>query len=238
MTQQTATVKDAWNRLSAAQKPGVGVPFYMRVVNRRLGRAIAATAYPRGTTPNQLTAVSALLAVAAMALLIALPPGPLMAVVVVLLLQSAFAFDAADGQLARLLGDGTPAGEWLDHTVDAARTLVLPLVVAVALAVHADVTEAWLLVPLGVAVVTALRFFALILAEQLQPDRAARGSASHRSAVVQLPADLGVTNLVFVLWPWPTVFLVAFGLLGLAQTALLAATLVRRFRALAVVAPA
>jgi phosphatidylglycerophosphate synthase len=226
-------VRTSWDRLAAAQKDGAGVPWYMRVVNRRLGRGIAAVGHRVGATPDQVTAVSALLVVAALATLLLSPPGWVMAVGVVLLLQAAFAFDAADGQLARLRGSGSRAGEWLDHTVDAGRILALHLVVVVALVLHTDVPAGWALVPMVFAFVASLRFFAQILAEQLQPDRRARaGTAGRFSSLVQLPADTGVQNLVFLLWPVPPLFLAAYGALTVTNLALLAMTLRRRLAAL------
>lgn len=229
----TLDVRTSWDRLAAAQKDGSGVPFYMRVVNRRLGRAVAAVAHRVGATPDQVTAVSAGLAVVALGVLVVVPPGVVPAVVVVVLLQAAFAFDAADGQLARLRGGGSRAGEWLDHTVDAARTLALHLVVAVALLRHTGLDPAWALLPLGFAFVASVRFFAQVLAEQLAPTRTARAAASGRwSSVVQLPADVGIQNLVFLLWPVTPLFLVGYGLLAAANLVLLVMTLARRLRAL------
>ncbi len=226
-------VRTSWDRLAAAQKDGAGVPFYMRLVNRRLGRGVAALAHRVGATPDQVTAVSAGLVVAALVVLVAAPPTPLPAVLVVVLLQAAFAFDAADGQLARLRGGGSRAGEWLDHTVDAARTLAVHLVVAVALLRHTDLDPAWALLPLGYAFVVSVRFFAQILAEQLVPDRGARAAAAGRwSSVVQLPADVGVQNLVFRLWPATPLFLLGYGLLAVANLLLMVMTLQRRLRAL------
>jgi phosphatidylglycerophosphate synthase len=60
-----------------------------------------------------------------------------------------YAFDAADGQLARLRGGGSLAGEWLDHMIDAAK--VSSLHVAVAISVYRWFAWAigWVLVPLG-----------------------------------------------------------------------------------------
>ncbi|MCR4514087.1 CDP-alcohol phosphatidyltransferase family protein [Aeromicrobium sp. 50.2.37] len=226
-------VRTSWDRLAAAQKDGTGVPLYMRAVNRRLGRGIAAVAHRFGATPDQMTAVSALLVVAALAVLVLPAPSVLTGVAVTLLLQGAFAFDAADGQLARLRGSGSVAGEWLDHTVDAARTLALHLAVAVALLRHTDLDVAWALLPLGFAFVASVRFFAQILAEQLAPRRSDRAASAGRySSIVQLPADVGVQNLVFLLWPLPGAFLVGYGLLAAANLLLLVMTLRRRLRAL------
>ena len=229
----TSDVRASYARLAAAQKSGAGVPFYMRVVNRRLGRAIAAVGARLGLSPDAMTALSALLAVVGLALLVALPPSPVQAVLVVLVLQTAFAFDSADGQLARLTGGGSRAGEWLDHVVDAGRTLLVHLAVAVAMFRHLDVADGWLLLPLAFAVVASVRFFAQILAEQLTRSAGAAPDTGGRlTALVQTPADVGVVNLVFLLWPWAPAFLAGYGLLALANTVLLLATLRRRHRAL------
>ena len=54
-------------------------------------------------------------------------------VVVSLLLILGYALDSADGQLARLLGGGTPEGEWLDHVIDSAKLATIHLAVLVSL---------------------------------------------------------------------------------------------------------
>lgn len=222
-------VRESYARLARAQKSGDGVPHYMRFVNRRLGRMIAAVAKRLGATPDQMTALSALLFVAAMSALVGLSPSILLALVVVVLLQLAFAFDSADGQLARLTGTSSPAGEWLDHVVDAARILLLHLGVAVSLHRHADLDPAWLLLPLGFACVASLRFFALILAEQLTTSPTVSSSSR---AWIQTPADPGVVNAVFLLWPWTALFLVGYAVLATGNLVLLMATLRRRHRGL------
>jgi phosphatidylglycerophosphate synthase len=224
-------VRASYARLATAQKPMAGVPFYMRAVNRRLGRLIAAVAARLGRTPNQMTAVSALLFLAGMAVLMGFGPSVPVALSVTVLLQLGFAFDAADGQLARLTGTGSPAGEWLDHVVDATRILVLHLGVAVCLHLHTDVDAAWLLVPLGFAVVASVRFFAQLLADQLSPEGTPSGSGPD-SGWIQTPADAGVVNAVFLLWPWTSSFLAAYTVLGAGNLLLLLATVRRRHRSL------
>jgi len=224
-------VRASYDQLATAQKPGGGVPFYMRAVNRRLGRAIAAVAARLGATPDQMTAMSGLLFALGMAVLVAFAPSVPVAVAVTVLLQLAFAFDSADGQLARLTGRGSVAGEWLDHVVDAARLLALHIGVAVCLALHTDVDAAWLLLPLGFAGVASVRFFAQILAEQLDRSTAAPSPAPGRGWL-QTPADAGVINLVFLLWPWTPVFLAVYAALAAANLVLLMATLQRKHRAL------
>jgi phosphatidylglycerophosphate synthase len=224
-------VRASYARLATAQKPAAGVPFYMRAVNRRLGRLIAAVAARLGRTPNQMTAVSGLCFLAGMAVLVAFDPSVRVALCVTVLLQLGFAFDAADGQLARLTGGGSSAGEWLDHVVDAARILVLHLGVAVCLHLHTDVAAAWLLLPLVFAVVASVRFFAHLLADQLST---AAGPATRRiGGWIQTPADAGVVNAVFLLWPWTSAFLAGYAVLAAGNALLLLATLHRRHRSLA-----
>ena len=224
-------VRASYARLATAQKPAVGVPFYMRAVNRRLGRLIAAVAARLGRTPNQMTAISGLLFLAGMAVLVGFDPSVPVALSVTVLLQLGFAFDAADGQLARLTGTGSAAGEWLDHVVDAARILVLHLGVAVCLHLHTDVDLAWLLVPLGFAVVASVRFFAQLLADQLSTT-AAPVATGRMGGWIQTPADAGVVNAVFLLWPWTSGFLVGYAVLAVGNALLLLATLRRRHRSL------
>jgi phosphatidylglycerophosphate synthase len=225
-------VRESYRRLASAQKPAGGVPFYMRAVNRRLGRLIAASAAQSGITPNQVTALSGLTFLAGVALLVGRPPSIWIAVGIVVALEGAFALDSADGQLARLTGRGSVVGEWLDHVVDAARLLLLHLAVAIALILHADVDGLWLLVPMAFGIAASVRFFALTLAEKLVGP-GGQPTTRTRSAWVQSAADAGIINLVFLLWPWTSAFLVVYAILAAANVGLLLATLVRKYRALA-----
>ncbi|WP_208430973.1 CDP-alcohol phosphatidyltransferase family protein [Aeromicrobium yanjiei] len=228
-------VRAAYAALSRAQKSGAGVPWYMRVVNRRLGRLIAAGAAQTRATPDHMTAASFLAFLAGAGLLVGVEPGPAMAVASMLLLQLGFALDSADGQLARLRGTGSPAGEWLDHVVDSARHLLFHLAVLIGLHRFTDVSDAVLLVPLVFALVSTVRFFAQILAEQLaRRDPVAGPESVPRFGVwIQAPADTGLLNLVVVLWAWTTPFLWAYGVFAALNALLLAATCVRRRRELA-----
>lgn len=232
----TTDVRSAWDELSTSQKSGAGVPWYMRVVNRRLGRVLAALGARIGLVPDAMTALSALAFVAGAGLLVAASPSVPSAVLVVLLLQLGFALDSADGQLARLTGRGSVAGEWLDHVVDAGRILLFHLAVGAAIVRHTDLSIAWLVLPAVFGWVASVRFFAQILAEQLQPEvpagPAALAPVSPRSSWIQLPADTGVVNAVLLLWPWTTAFVLGYGALAAATVLLTAATFVRKLHAL------
>lgn len=227
-------VAEAWRELTQAQKPGAGVPWYMRVVNRKLGRGIAALASPTPLTPNAITGLSFAAFLGGAGLLAAVEPSIWSAIAATLLLQLGFALDAADGQLSRLRGTGSKAGEWLDHVVDAARHQAFHLAVAIGLFRFTDV-DAWvLLIPLFFSIAASVRFFAQILAEQLARRDASTAAANvpKFGTWIQAPADTGLNNLVVLLWPWTTPFLIAYAVFGVLNTLLLGATLVRRYREL------
>ncbi len=232
MTRPSPT--QAWSQLAHAQKSGTGVPWYMRVVNRRLGRGFAALASPTRVTPNHLTAASFLAFLAGASLLATVTPGVAMAVASMLLLQLGFALDAADGQLSRLRGTGSAAGEWLDHVVDSARHLLFHVAVLVGFVRFTDLPDAAMALPLGFAVVSSVRFFAQILAEQLarRDPMAEPDSVPRFGTWIQAPADTGLNNLVVVLWPWTTAFVSVYAVLAILNTLLLAATVIRRHREL------
>ncbi|AXT85955.1 CDP-alcohol phosphatidyltransferase [Aeromicrobium sp. A1-2] len=234
MTGSGTGARAAYQELARAQKSGAGVPWYMRAVNRRLGRGLAAVAAQGRLTPNHMTAASFAAFLGGATVLVTARPGITMAIGAMLLLQLGFALDSADGQLARLRGGGSPAGEWLDHVVDSARHLLFHLAILVGLHRFTDVSDAVLLIPLAFALVATVRFFAQILAEQLagRDPVAGRGAVPRFHAWIQTPADTGLVNLVVLLWPWSTAFLCAYGLLGVLNALLLAATLVRRHREL------
>lgn len=225
-------------RLAAAQKGATGAPAYSRFVNRPLGRVFAALAYHAGLTPNAVTAVSAASTTTGIALLALAPPSVPMGLAVAACLVLGYALDAADGQLARLRGGGSPAGEWLDHMVDAAKLLGLHLAVLVAL-YRSGVVEAGplLLVPIGYCIADGVLFFAMLLNEALRaqhgaPTRARPSAAAPtlRRSLLSLPTDYGVLALSFLLWGVPALFLSAYAVLFLATAAHLALGSVTWFR--------
>jgi phosphatidylglycerophosphate synthase len=227
-------------RLAAAQKPAArSAPAYSRFVNRRLGRYLTAWAYRAGLTPNAVTAISAAWTFAALVLLVVFPPSWPLGIAVAVMLLVGYAFDSADGQLSRLTGRSSPAGEWLDHMVDATKVVTMPLALGLGLYLHGSVPVGWLVVPLISAVASSVLFFGMILTEQLrrQHGRAslaadAPGRPSWLRAVLVLPMDYGVLCLSFVLLGWLPGFLVLYTLIVLATTLFLFAASVSWFREL------
>ncbi|MGY2064505.1 CDP-alcohol phosphatidyltransferase family protein [Blastococcus sp. SYSU DS0619] len=217
-------------RLSTAQKGAVGAPAYSRFVNRPFGRLLAALAHRVGLTPNSVTAISAVFTFAGIALLALAAPSWPVGLAVSACLVVGYALDSADGQVARLRGGGSPAGEWLDHMVDAVKIASLHLALLVGL--HRSGTfdgDAVLLLPLGFSVVSVVLFFATLLNEALRAQHGATTRATRtddrpsvlRSLLV-VPTDYGLLCLVFLLLGAPSVFLAAYGVLFLATAGYLA----------------
>lgn len=229
----------AAERLGGAQKSGPGVPAYTRWVNRRLGRFPAAAAYGLGLAPNHVTVLSAVVSACGIALVALAPLSFWAGVVVAILLAGGYALDSADGQLARVSGKGSPAGEWLDHVVDAFRMPALHLAVAVGLYRHLGET-AWLLLPLGYALLTVGHFFSQILAEQLRGRTGIRSTESPpvMRSFLLLPTDTGTLCWLFVLWGMPAVFIAGYLVLFVVNILYSAASMRRKYRALAVPAGA
>ncbi len=224
--------------LRGAQKTSKGAPAYSRYVNRPLGRFAAAGAHILKLTPNQVTAVSAVCTFAGLLLIAFSPPTPASSLTAVLLLVIGYALDAADGQLARLGAGGSPAGEWLDHVVDAIKASLLHIAVLVCWWEHYDVPAAWYLIPLMYTAVASVFFFAMILTDQLR--RQNRGTSAmflqgegHSSLLYSLavaPTDYGVMILAFGLIWWPAAFLWVYSALLLANVVFLGLALPKWFR--------
>jgi phosphatidylglycerophosphate synthase len=223
------------DRLNAAQKSGAGVPAYTRWVNRRLARGIAAGAAAWGLTPNAVTFLSAALSGIGLATLIAVGPTWWAALIAGVLLAAGYVFDSADGQVARLTGTSSPAGEWLDHVVDAIRTPAVHLTVSVVVLLHRP-DLLWLaVVALIFAILSVGQFMSQILAEQLvRNDGGERAEANGvRKSLFLLPTDNGVLCWSFVLWGVPPLFAVVYTALFIVNAVHTAASMRRKYRKLA-----
>lgn len=234
------TYGEALRRLRDAQKGAKGVSLYSRYVNRPAGRVLAAAAYRAKLTPNQVTLVSAAFSAAGIAALATRAPSWGLAGTVYAALAVGFAFDSADGQLARLLGAGAPAGEWLDHVVDCAKITALHAAVLIAFYRYVELPDdAWLLLPLGFQLTAVLIFFAGLLTDKLKKNPqpppqppATPPPPSRIRAVALLPVDYGVFCTVFLLLGSTTAFRWAYLALFAVHAAFLAAFLTKWFREL------
>jgi phosphatidylglycerophosphate synthase len=225
--------------LSSAQKGAArGAPAYSRFVNRKLGRVLAAAAIRFGLSPNAVTGISACFTFAGIVLLALNPPSVWLGVTVAALLVVGYAFDSADGQVARHTGRGGPAGEWLDHVVDSVKVVTLPLALLVQWYRFDVVSEGWLTVPLAACVIASVSFLAMILTEQLRRARGVKSTAATggRSAwirpLVAVPTDYGVLCLSFLLLGVSTAFVWIYAAITAYSALYLALSLGKWFREL------
>ncbi|WP_042801824.1 CDP-alcohol phosphatidyltransferase family protein [Streptomyces sp. C] len=237
----------ALRELRGAQKSAKGVSLYSRFVNRPVGRYLAAGSYALGLTPNQVTLISAAFSFSAVAAVALAAPSWGLGAAVWAALAVGFAFDSADGQLARLRGGGSAAGEWLDHVVDAAKLTALHACVLIAFHRFPEAygiggggaaSDGWLLVPLGFQFAAVVTFFGGLLTEKLKPKAAPGSPAAAPStlrAVALLPVDYGVFCLVFLLLGGGALFRWAYAGLGAVAALFLLAFLTKWFRELSAV---
>lgn len=237
-TRRSAGFGEIVQRLAGAQKHTPGAPAYSRFVNRPLGRRFAAAGYLLGMTPNMITGVSALFSFAGIAVLALVGPSLWSGIAVAVLLVLGYALDAADGQLARLRGGGSHAGEWLDHMVDAAKISSLHLAVLVAAFRFFDLNSAgWLLIPIGFVLVANVMFFGMILNDLLRARLTAktgetltRPKPSTLRSLLVIPTDYGLMCLIFVLLGAPVVFFGVYAVLFACNAAFMALAAVKWFR--------
>lgn len=237
---QGTSFSDSLHRLKSVQKTSKGAPFYSLVVNRPLGRVFAALAHQLGLTPNHVTVISAFFTFGGIVALATMPPGPLAALVVTLALVVGYALDASDGQLARLRGGGSLAGEWLDHSIDSVKIATLHLAVLVMAFRGLDLPRAWLFVPLAFTTAYVVHFFGMLLTDLLTRVRLAQtgstavaGTSSRASSILKLPTDYGFLCLSFVLLAVPQAFVVVYTFFALSMVGYTALVLPRWYRRLA-----
>jgi phosphatidylglycerophosphate synthase len=157
-------------------------------------------------------------------------------VLVAALLAAGYAFDSADGQLARMRSVGGPAGEWLDHVVDAVRMPAIHLAVLLALLEPSgDVADAVRIAAPLFCVVTFGQFMSQILAEQLsrqQGQNVIDETASDRRSWMLLLTDTGALLWSFVLWGWSNAFVVVYVVLLVVTAGYTLVSMRRKFRRL------
>ena len=227
----------ARSRLAGAQKSTASVPAYLRFVNRRAGGLLAALAYALRLSPTQVTLLSSAVSFGGIAVLAlhsaTVPAG----IAVSLLLLAGYALDSADGQLARVRGGGSRAGEWLDHVADVAKISSLHSAVAIAVLRFFHLGSLlYLLVPVVFGIANVTQFFGMMLRDKLtvaDPSRPGPpGSSSLLVAMLLLPLDHGSLALAFLVLGVHTLFLWVYGLLALATVLFAARSLTKAYRGL------
>lgn len=225
--------------LGAAQKPPYGTGAYSRHVNRPVARRVAAAGHQVGLTPNAATVASAALSAAGLALVALVSPSWPLGVAVAALLALGYVLDSVDGQLARLRGRGTVAGEWLDHTVDCVKTCSLHLVVLVSLYRFGPwPSDAVLVLPVVFLVVDVVSFFWFqqmpLLRAKAGAPRSAGGPRTEGPwrRWLLLPTDYGSFCWMFVLLGEPAAFLTGYAVMLAANAVFVAAAGARWWREL------
>lgn len=214
-------VAESIRALSAAQKSNAGAPLYSRVINRPVGRVLAAIAHRVGMTPDQVTVLSACCTYLGIVLIAVWAPSPAATVLTSLLLMLGYALDSADGQLARLRNGGSRAGEWLDHVADVIKLSTIHAAIAISLfrfSLDQLTGPVVLLVPLAFGAVQNVHFFSYILTYQLRyhggtPLAKNEGRPSFVKAVLSAPTDYGLMCFALMLRFTPTVFMCVYGLM-------------------------
>jgi phosphatidylglycerophosphate synthase len=227
----------ARSRLGGAQKSIASTPAYLRFVNRRAGGLLAAAGYALRLTPTQVTLLSSAASFSGIAVLIlhhsSVPSG----ILVSLLLLLGYALDSADGQLARVSGAGSKAGEWLDHVADIAKISSLHSAVAIAVLRYFELDSLlYLAVPVIFLVANVTQFFGMMLRDKLAvtdpSEKGPGGSSSLLVAFVLQPLDHGSLALAFVVLGVHTLFLWCYGFLALCTALFSARSLTKAYRRL------
>lgn len=235
-------VRAAISDLRSAQKSSKGAPAYSRFVNRPLGRIFAAVAYTLGLSPNTVTAISGTVTFSGIAILAMVEPTWWSSLLIALALVLGYALDSADGQVARLSGRSSPAGEWLDHMVDALKLASLHMAVLVCWYRWFDLPTVWLLVPIVFEIVSTTSFFRMLLSDFLVRIADAKRPAEHDSgtstartspawySIAVVPSDYGLWCVMFLtLWIHP-VFVGIYTALTVLNGLLLVASATRWFK--------
>jgi len=239
-TEGPRSYREAVQQLRGAQKSSRGAPLYSLLVNRPLGRLLAAGAYRLGMTPNQVTAVSAVFTYSGIVILAIATPSGWSGLLVAALLIIGYALDSADGQLARLRGGGSLVGEWLDHVIDSGKIATLHVGVLLNFYLAGVQPSWWLGVPLLFMVFYVVHFFGMLLTELLTRvhsastgSRIPAGSPSPLMSFLKLPTDYGVLCLCFVLLGLGAAFRWAYLVLALAMAGYTVLVLVKWYRQVA-----
>jgi phosphatidylglycerophosphate synthase len=164
-----------------------GGGLFTETVNQRIAAHMCVLAERLGLPPTALTMGNLVLGLGASVLVIVAAPGmaagtvaaPLVGVVALVLWQVAYALDCADGQLARVTGQASPAGGRLDILCDVA--LQISLVAAVS-----TVADAYTNLPTWLVAVFSGTWMVNLVTSALQQTAAAASLVTSGSTAVRL----------------------------------------------------
>ncbi len=105
--------------------------WFTRNVSYRLGAVIALLAWRLGVSPNMVSILSGIITIFSSILAIYIGQGHWMSALILIFgLQLGYAFDCADGPLARATGQGSSFGVLMDKLVDLSSGMIFPCIVA------------------------------------------------------------------------------------------------------------
>jgi hypothetical protein len=141
--------------------------------------------------------------------------------------------------VARLGKRGGPAGEWVDHVVDAIRTPAIHLAVLIPLS-QVDGIGIWpLAVAIGYCLLSVGQFMSQILSEKLSgASSPASGSKGNLQSFALIPTDMGTLCWIFVLWGMPSVFVPVYAAMFILNLGHTVISMRRKYRRLVSVTPA
>jgi phosphatidylglycerophosphate synthase len=178
--------------------------------NARVCRPVAALLLSRiadtRITPNQITLLSLVVAVASGSILICVP-GYAGLVLGIVVFELSYVLDCADGMLARLRGIASEAGHLLDFLIDEIKAFVL--LAAVALRLHLERGDAWFLqvglvgmvaLATGIALTTFLRRPEIVLPGAKLGARARRRGVGRAVDLLEAAAKFVIHYPSYVLY--------------------------------------
>ncbi|GAB3795349.1 hypothetical protein GCM10027605_01150 [Micromonospora zhanjiangensis] len=195
-----------------------GGGLFSEAISQRIGAALAVGADRAGLPPTALTLANLVLGLAASVAVVALAPAvavgdvPAWPVGLVALLawQLAYALDCADGQLARVTGQGSPAGARVDVLCDVAAQIALVAALSATAVAQRPGIPSWLVA--GFAGTWMVNLVTSVM--QAGPNAASMvPSTSLPVRLVKLIRDYGavifLAGLVLTVTPAWTIWLVA-----------------------------
>lgn len=227
--------RSALGTLAAKQKTPRGVSFYAIWVNRPAGRRLAAVAYVLGMSPNHVTLLSGVVTAGGIIVVATAAPTWITGLTAWFLLALGFMLDAADGQLARLQGRSSPAGEWLDHVFDAGKMVAVHAAVLISWSRFFDLPLPMLFVPITFQFAAVVMFTGGTLAGLLKtPDteRHPIGQPSKLRSTLLISVDYGIFCLAFLAFGYPPVFVWIYTALAVLSIAWMAAFSLKWFKEL------
>lgn len=195
--------------------------FFTRTVSQPFGSVVAVVAHALRLSPNAVTILGLVVMLSATAVY-AWCDGWQGALWAAALFQLGFAFDCADGQLARATRRQSPFGAWLDVSCDHIRQGCICL----ALTVVVSTVAGYLCAALLMAGLSVYLHTVMSIKVTTAPPMNLSGSANHLRFILREWLDTPLFLLVICgLRAWPELllaYIASYGLLSLARAASLA----------------